>query len=195
MPQASVKKVFQINKKPKRVFPESPNKTGNTDSTFVIWACRHTEDSKWGKKGELTGNMMIKLLPSQIARNDASKQAVELKALRERVRWQQELGCYIVRVYTIEQARLMFTKFIEINPDCDPNLNEEDWITEKPVPILTFNIIKEMTIADKAQSVIIVNGDTWQMDMPLKKQGFAYNKELSAMALIFERARNRPVLL
>ena len=182
----SPKKVFQMNKKPKKVFPESPNKTGNTDSFFLIYPCRHTEDSKWGKKNDLTGNIMIKLLPAQVSRNEGTKKAVELKALREHVRWNAELGCYIVRCYTIEQARLMFTKFIEINPDCDPNLDEEAWRTEKPVPVLNFNTIKEMTIASKTESVIIVNGDTWQMDAPLKQQGFLYNKELQAMALIFE---------
>ena len=123
-PASPAKKVFQFTNK--RKLPQSPGKRGNTNSTFVIYRCKYPKDCDHGKAGEFTGNLLIKMLPSRHERNDASNAAVLTKALREHIRWMAEFNVFIVRVYTIEQARLMYTKFIEINADCDVPLNEGD---------------------------------------------------------------------
>ena len=88
--KTSAKKTFVIAGSPRK-FAASPRSPGSRASWIKVHWARFSKDCDGGKKGELTGNIYVAMLPKDRNMNDPMKRETELVALGEYVRWQQEL--------------------------------------------------------------------------------------------------------
>ena len=107
-------------------------------SWFREHACCYSKDGANGQvRGELSHNKLACMWPNHKNLNDTLKREIDLIALRETTRWNQELhgGCYIVRAQSPMHMEMLYHKFRSICPEPEPDVfHATDWT--KPLPAI-----------------------------------------------------------
>ena len=136
-------------------------------ASYALVAC---EFQKGDKKKQRSGNINLHTKP-RYGQNEAFKTALHKHTLSEKLRWNDELKVYTVKVYTTKQARMLLKAARELEggeEDLPDDIDAEIFDGAKSAAV----DIVPMTIEE--EEVFAVGGTTFPFKETLKELGFTY---------------------
>ena len=130
------------------------------------------EYQKGEKVNQFTGNIR-KIGKPRFGNNDAYKKKMGALTLAEKLRWNDDLQAYTVKVYTAKQARKMLKVAREIEGG-DEDLPED--VDETVVEEANRACIDLVPVQVEDEEMLAVMGTTFPWKDELKERGFKYDE-------------------
>ena len=146
-------------------------------TSVATWTLIKAKYQKGDKTGQYSGAVYYRGKP-RYGQNEKYKEVASAVLLSERLRWNDELKLYTVRVYTATQARKLLAVLKELDggeKDLPDDIDETVFTDASPTDITVFPITVHEGPTSQNQAMIAVAGSTYPFKDTLKERGFAFS--------------------